>query len=111
MAELSARAFMHLSAEPLRDFNPEGSWLVGVLRRRCSCSRRNIDVTCDVKHIVKIQLLAAAGIAPLDVIRIATYNSAVFLGKADQLGSVDTGKLADLVLLSKDPTARCGPQG
>jgi imidazolonepropionase-like amidohydrolase len=40
----------------------------------------------------------------LDVIRIATYNSAVFLGKADQLGSVDTGKLADLVLLSKDPT-------
>jgi imidazolonepropionase-like amidohydrolase len=52
----------------------------------------------------ELELLAAAGIAPLDVIRIATYNSAVFLGKADQLGSVDTGKLADLVLLSKDPT-------
>jgi hypothetical protein len=33
------------------------------------------------------------------------YNSAVFLGKADQLGSIDTGKLADRVLLSKDPTA------
>ena len=53
----------------------------------------------------ELELLVAAGIAPLDVIRIATYNSAVFLGKADQLGSVDTGKLADLVLLSKDPTA------
>src|SRR5882757_5555759 len=52
----------------------------------------------------ELELLAAAGISPLDVIRIATYNSAVFLGKADQLGSVDTGKLADLVLLSKDPT-------
>ncbi|MBV8805782.1 MAG: amidohydrolase family protein, partial [Sinobacteraceae bacterium] len=53
----------------------------------------------------ELELLAAAGIAPLDVIRIATHNSAVFLGKADQLGSVDVGKLADLVLLSKDPTA------
>src|SRR6185503_13121050 len=30
----------------------------------------------------ELELLAAAGIAPLDVIRIATYNSAVFLGKA-----------------------------
>jgi len=29
----------------------------------------------------------------------------MFLGKADQLGSVDVGKLADLVLLSKDPSA------
>jgi imidazolonepropionase-like amidohydrolase len=53
----------------------------------------------------ELELLNQAGIAPLDVIRIATYNSAVFLGKADQLGSIDTGKLADLVLLSKDPAA------
>jgi imidazolonepropionase-like amidohydrolase len=52
----------------------------------------------------ELELLVTAGIKPLDVIRIATYNSAVFLGKAEQLGSVDTGKLADLVLLSKDPT-------
>jgi len=53
----------------------------------------------------ELELLAAAGIPPLDVIRIATYNSAVFLGKADQLGSIDAGKLADLVLLSKNPAA------
>src|SRR5262249_37436892 len=53
----------------------------------------------------ELELLTAAGIAPLDVLRIATYNSAVFLGKADQLGSIETGKLADLVLLSKDPVA------
>ena len=49
--------------------------------------------------------MVAAGISPLDTLRIATYNSAVFLGKADQLGSVDKGKLADLVLLSQDPAA------
>jgi imidazolonepropionase-like amidohydrolase len=43
----------------------------------------------------ELELLVGAGISPLDVIRIATYNSAVFLGKADQLGSVDAGKLVD----------------
>jgi imidazolonepropionase-like amidohydrolase len=53
----------------------------------------------------ELELLTAAGIAPLDVIRIATYNSAVFLGKADQLGSVQAGRLADLVLLNADPGA------
>ena len=53
----------------------------------------------------ELELLTAAGIAPLDVIRIATYNSAVFLGKADQLGSVQAGRLADLVLLDADPAA------
>ena len=53
----------------------------------------------------ELELLVAAGISPLDTIRIATYNGAVFLGKADQLGSVERGKLADLVLLSKDPAA------
>jgi imidazolonepropionase-like amidohydrolase len=53
----------------------------------------------------ELELLTAAGIAPLDVIRIATYNSAVFLGKADELGSVQAGRLADLVLLNADPGA------
>jgi imidazolonepropionase-like amidohydrolase len=52
----------------------------------------------------ELELLVASGISPLDTLRIATYNSAVFLGKSDQLGSVEKGKLADLVLLSKDPT-------
>ncbi|HEX3950970.1 MAG TPA: amidohydrolase family protein [Steroidobacteraceae bacterium] len=52
----------------------------------------------------ELELLVASGISPLDTIRIATYNGAVFLGKADQFGSVDTGKFADLVMLAKDPT-------
>jgi hypothetical protein len=51
----------------------------------------------------ELELLVAAGIAPLDAIRIATYNSAVFLGKADHLGSIQAGRLADLVLLNADP--------
>ena len=53
----------------------------------------------------ELELLVAAGIKPFDVLTIATHNGAVLLGKADQLGSVEPGKLADLLLLNADPTA------
>lgn len=53
----------------------------------------------------EMELLAAAGIAPVDVIRIATLNAATFLGRADDMGSIAEGKFADLVLLDADPTA------
>ena len=52
----------------------------------------------------EMELLAAAGIPALDVIRIATLNGAGFLGKEQQLGSVEEGKLADMVLLNADPS-------
>ena len=47
--------------------------------------------------------MVAGGIAPLDAIRIATLNAAIFLGKERDLGSIEAGKLADLVLLDADP--------
>lgn len=51
----------------------------------------------------EMELLAAAGIQPLDIIKIATLNAALYLGVADQLGSIEEGKLADIVLLDADP--------
>jgi imidazolonepropionase-like amidohydrolase len=56
----------------------------------------------------ELELLAAAGIKPFDILTIATHNGAVLLGKADQLGSIEPGKLADLLLLSADPAADIG---
>ena len=53
----------------------------------------------------ELELVVAAGIEPLDAIRIATLNAAVFLGREGDLGSIEPGKLADLVLLSADPLA------
>jgi imidazolonepropionase-like amidohydrolase len=52
----------------------------------------------------ELELLAGGGIPPADVIVIATRNSARFLGKLQDLGTVERGKLADLVLLDADPT-------
>ncbi len=53
----------------------------------------------------ELELVVAAGIEPLAAIRIATLNGAVFLGRADDLGSIEAGKLADLLLLGADPLA------
>jgi len=53
----------------------------------------------------EMELLAAAGIAPLEIIKIATHNAALFLGKGDELGAVRNGYAADLVLLNADPSA------
>ena len=52
----------------------------------------------------ELELLADAGIPPSDIIRIATLNGAIYLGKERDMGSVEEGKIADLVLLAADPT-------
>jgi imidazolonepropionase-like amidohydrolase len=51
----------------------------------------------------ELELLAASGIPASDIIRIATLNGAIFLGMERDLGSIEEGKIADLVLLAADP--------
>lgn len=53
----------------------------------------------------ELELLVGGGISPADAIVIATRNAARFLGKLDEMGTIENGKLADLVLLDADPTA------
>ena len=52
----------------------------------------------------ELELYVAAGIAPAEALRIATWNAARASGELDRLGSVTPGKLADLVLVDGDPT-------
>jgi imidazolonepropionase-like amidohydrolase len=54
--------------------------------------------------IEELEAIVGLGIAPLQALRIATLNAAVYLHVEDRLGSVEEGKLADLVLLNADPT-------
>jgi hypothetical protein len=51
----------------------------------------------------ELELLVSVGLSETSVLRMATYNPAVFLGAADSLGTIDVGKKADLVLLDADP--------
>jgi hypothetical protein len=49
--------------------------------------------------------LVATGLTPLEALRAATVNPARFMRASDSLGTVEAGKLADLVLLDGDPLA------
>jgi imidazolonepropionase-like amidohydrolase len=51
----------------------------------------------------ELRLLAEAGLSPKEVLRAATVNPAKMLGLADQIGTVDVGKIADLVVVREDP--------
>lgn len=51
----------------------------------------------------ELELLAAAGISNAEILKIATFHGAVFLGEEHRLGTIEVGKLADMVLLEADP--------
>jgi imidazolonepropionase-like amidohydrolase len=53
----------------------------------------------------ELELLASAGIPPLEVLRIATRNGAEALGILQDAGTIEAGKRADLVTLTADPLA------
>lgn len=56
-------------------------------------------------YIRELELLREAGFHPLEVIRAATLKGAEALGMADQIGSVEVGKLADFVIVAENPLA------
>jgi imidazolonepropionase-like amidohydrolase len=47
--------------------------------------------------------LVAAGLTPYEALRTGTVNPALFLDAYDERGSVEVGKIADLVLLDENP--------
>lgn len=52
----------------------------------------------------ELEMLVASGLSPAAAIRSATLNNARILAKVDVLGSIEVGKLADLLILEADPT-------
>ena len=51
----------------------------------------------------ELELLVKAGLTPQEALNAATLLSAQWLGIDKQIGSIETGKLADLVLLDENP--------
>lgn len=48
-------------------------------------------------------MLAQGGMSPMQVLRSATINGAAYLGMDKEIGSLEKGKLADLVILNQNP--------
>ena len=55
------------------------------------------------KEHLELELLVEAGLSPQDVIRIATLNAARVLRIEKDYGSIEKGKIADLLILDANP--------
>jgi imidazolonepropionase-like amidohydrolase len=52
---------------------------------------------------LEMQLMADAGLTPTQIIQAATKNGAEFLGVSKDLGTLENGKWADLIVLGRNP--------
>jgi len=53
----------------------------------------------------ELELLVKAGLTPTEALQTATRNPAIYLDQEKDFGTVEPGKIADMVLLDADPTA------
>ncbi len=65
---------------------------------------------CDVDLIVpgfhlhqELQFMVEAGLTPLEALQTATLNAAQYFKKASEMGTIEEGKRADMVLLEANP--------
>jgi imidazolonepropionase-like amidohydrolase len=63
-------------------------------------------VVAGYSNLRAIELLVEAGLSPLDALRVATFNGARYLEREGDLGTVEIGKIADLVIVDGDPSSQ-----
>jgi imidazolonepropionase-like amidohydrolase len=62
-----------------------------------------VDVIPGISLHLELQRLVAAGFTPLEALQTATLNPANFYHRRDDFGTIETGRIADLVLLESNP--------
>ena len=72
--------------------------------------RAGVPILAGTDHLAgftlhrELELYVEAGIPAPEALRIATLAAAEVTGRADRLGTVEPGKLADLIVVAGDPT-------
>jgi imidazolonepropionase-like amidohydrolase len=62
-----------------------------------------VDVTPGISLHLELQRFVAAGFTPLEALQTATINPARFLNRSSDFGSIEPGRIADLVILRANP--------
>ena len=62
-----------------------------------------VDVTPGISLHLELQRFVAAGFTPLEALQTATVNPARFFRKTSEYGTVEAGRIADLVILRANP--------
>jgi len=67
------------------------------------CAALNTFVYPAASLLEELDLFQKSGMKPLEILQSTTMNGAKFMGKFDKTGSLDVGKVADLVILDENP--------
>jgi imidazolonepropionase-like amidohydrolase len=63
----------------------------------------NGGVVAGFGDLREVELLVEAGFTPLEAIKIASFNGAKFLGEDSRIGSIASGKIADMMVVKGNP--------
>ncbi len=100
-----------MADSPVEEFTSFGEWAV-FLVERMHAHGVPIGAGTDTPIFISVpgfslhselEYLVSAGLSPLEAIRSATVRPAEFFSLEDQMGTIDVGKKADLVLLDANP--------
>ena len=101
----------NIAENPAGDFTAYGEWalfLTGRMHDRGIPIGAGTDTPIFVvvpgySLHTELEMLVRAGLSPLEAIRSATIRPAEFFSIDDEMGTIDTGRRADLVLLDANP--------
>lgn len=104
---MSAQGFVDADFKAFKTAFSTSLKMIGAMHARGVLLTAGDDVggqmTPGVSFHRELKLLTDAGISNMDVIKIATRNGAEALGILDEVGTIESGQRADLVILNQNP--------
>ena len=102
-----------ITADPVEEYTRFGEWtrfLIGRMHERGVPIGAGTDTPIYLglpgySLHEELEQLVASGLSPLEALRAATVRPAEFFGIEDEMGTIESGKRADLVLLDAYPLA------
>ena len=89
---------------PVLQANTKKAWDAGLLVVAGSDNNHGgTGIVLGLSSQIELLLMVEGGLEPMEALQSATINAARMMGLEGELGSVEAGKLADLIILDADP--------